>query len=307
MQNKKHLLIIAGPTAVGKTALSIQLAKHFSTEIISADSRQIYKELSIGTAKPSLAEQDGVKHHFVDHISIHQNYTAGDFEREAIKKLEELFAKHDLVIMCGGSGLFIDAVCNGFDEGLVSNPETKKKINEQYESKGVKGLKWLQDEVERLDPKYFETADICNPHRLMRALEVIELSGFPFSDFRRNKKAERDFNVIKVLVNEDRDVLYEKINRRVDVMMKQGLLQEAESVYAHKNLNALNTVGYKELFEYLDKEISLEKAIELIKQHSRNYAKRQLTWFRKNNDYEVFAPQDLEKIKAFTEIILQNS
>jgi tRNA dimethylallyltransferase len=307
MTKPKHLLIIAGPTAVGKTLLSVQLAKHFGTEIISADSRQIYKELAIGTAKPSLQEQDGVKHHFVDYISIQQNYTAGDFEREAVKKLEELFTKHDLVIMCGGSGLFIDAVCNGFDEGLVSNEETKKKINEEYESKGPTKLKWLQDEVERLDPKYFETADICNPHRLMRALEVIRLTGFPFSDFRRNKKAERDFNVIKVLINEDREVLYEKINRRVDIMMQAGLLDEVKKVYPHKNLNALNTVGYKELFEYLDKEHSLEKAVELIKQHSRNYAKRQLTWFRKNNDYEVFAPQDLEKIISFMEIILQNS
>jgi len=304
MSKQKHLLIIAGPTAVGKTALSIQLAKHFNTEIISADSRQIYKELSIGTAKPSLEEQQGVKHHFIDYISIQQPYTAGDFERDALKKLDELFATHQLVIMCGGSGLFIDAVCNGFDEGLVSNAETKKKINELYEQKG---LAWLQDEVERLDPVYFATADIANPHRLMRALEVIELSGFPFSDFRRNKKAERNFSVIKVLINEDRDVLYEKINLRVEEMMQKGLQKEVEGLYPYKDLNALNTVGYRELFEYMDDIHSLDRAVELIKQHSRNYAKRQLTWFRKNKEYEVFAPHDFEKIKSFTEIILQNS
>lgn len=304
MSTRKHLLIITGPTAVGKTSLSIQLAKHFNTEIISADSRQIYKELSIGTAKPSLEEQQDIKHHFVDCISIHQPYTAGDFEKEVIKKLDELFVNHQLVIMCGGSGLFIDAVCNGFDEGLISDTETKKKINEEYLEKGIH---WLQDEIEKLDPKYFATADISNPHRMMRALEVIRLSGFPFSDFRRNKKKERNFSIIKVLINEDRDVLYNKINLRVDEMMKNGLQKEAENLYEYKNLNALNTVGYKELFEYMDKEHSLEKAIELIKQHSRNYAKRQLTWFNKNSDYEVFSPNDFEKIIAFTEIILQNS
>ncbi|MGZ3865916.1 MAG: tRNA (adenosine(37)-N6)-dimethylallyltransferase MiaA [Bacteroidia bacterium] len=304
MAAQKHLLIIAGPTAVGKTALSIQLAGHFNTEIISADSRQIYKEFSIGTAKPSAEEQQGIKHHFIDHISISQNYTAGDFEREVISKLDELFKTHDLVIMCGGSGLFIDAVCNGFDEGLVSDAETKKEINEEYETKG---LKWLQDEVQKHDPVYFNSADTNNPHRLMRALEVIRLSGLPFSDFRKNKKAIRNFEPIKILINEDREVLYDKINRRVDIMMENGLLEETKKVYPHKNLNALNTVGYKELFEFLDKRISLEKAVELIKQHSRNYAKRQLTWFRKNSDYEVFGPADHEKIKAYVEIILQNS
>ncbi|MGZ6539968.1 MAG: tRNA (adenosine(37)-N6)-dimethylallyltransferase MiaA [Bacteroidia bacterium] len=304
MARSKYLLIIAGPTAVGKTDLSIQLAKHFTTEIISADSRQVYKEISIGTAKPSVEEQQGVKHHFIDCISIHQNYTAGDFEKEVISKLDELFKTHDLVIMCGGSGLFIDAVCNGFDEGLVSDAETKKEINEEY---NAKGLKWLQDEIAEHDPVYFNSADINNPHRLMRALEVIRLSGLPFSDFRKNKKAIRNFEAIKILINEEREVLYNKINRRVDLMMKNGLLEEAQNVYPYKNLNALNTVGYKELFDHFDKQTSLDKAVELIKQHSRNYAKRQLTWFRKNNDYEIFGPGDLEKIKAYVEIILQNS
>lgn len=303
MSQEKYLLIIAGPTAVGKTSLSIELAKYFRTEIISADSRQIYKEMSIGTAKPLPEEQQGVKHHFIDHISIQQPYTAGDFEREVINKLGELFKEHQLVIMCGGSGLFIDAVCNGFDEGLMSDPETKKGINEEY---NLKGLSWLQEEVKKRDPVYFENSDTNNPHRLMRALEVIKVSGLPYSGFRKNVKAERNFSVIKILINEGRNVLYEKINRRVDQMLKNGLQKEAEHLYTYKNLNALNTVGYKELFQHLEGKHSLEKAVELIKQHSRNYAKRQLTWFRKHADYEVFSPHDLEKIKAYVEIILQN-
>ncbi len=304
MSKQKHLLIIAGPTAVGKTALSIALAKHFSAEIISADSRQMYKELAIGTAKPDTEEQQGIKHHFIDSISIEQAYTAGDFEKEVILKLDQLFITNDIVIMCGGSGLFIDAVCNGFDEGLVSDTIVKEKINKEFEEKGIW---WLQDEVEKLDPVYFATADTNNPHRLMRALEVIRLSGFPFSQFRRNKKAERSFSTIKILINEDRQILYEKINQRVDIMMQKGLLKEVEDLSKYKNLNALNTVGYKELFEYLDKTIRLDEAVDKIKQHSRNYAKRQLTWFRKNNDYEVFSPQDFEKIKAYVELILQRS
>lgn len=304
MSTQKHLLVIAGPTAVGKTALSIQLAKHFHTEIISADSRQMYKEISIGTAKPSLQEQDGIKHHFIDNLSIHQNYTAGDYEKEVLAKLDELFKEHDLVIMCGGSGLFIDAVCKGFDEGLVTDIQLKEKIEEEYKQKG---LEWLQQEIEKNDPVFYESADIHNPRRLLRALEVIRLSGLPYSSFRKNKIAERPFSIIKILINQDREQLYEKINKRVDLMMQAGFLKEAESVFAHKHLNALNTVGYKELFEYLENKTSIEKAIDLIKQHSRNYAKRQITWFRKDDSYEVFLPSDAEKIKAYVEIILQKS
>jgi len=304
MAQQKHLLIIAGPTAVGKTALSIQLARHFNTEIISADSRQVYKEISIGTAKPSADEQAGIKHHFIDHISIHEKYTAGDYEREVLQKLDELFKEHSLVILCGGSGLFIEAVCKGFDEGLVTDPDVKKEIEEKYKQNG---LAWLQEEIKKNDPVYFEAADIQNPRRLMRALEVITLTGLPYSSFRKSKSAERNFSVIKVLLNEDREILYEKINKRVDEMMANGFLQEAESVFSYRHLNALNTVGYKELFDHLEKKTSLEEAISLIKQHTRNYAKRQLTWFRKDAGYETFLPTDLEKIKAYTELILQHS
>jgi len=304
MAHQKHLLVIAGPTAVGKTALSVELAKHFGTEIISADSRQVYKEISIGTAKPTTDEQAGIPHHFVDHISIHDKYTAGDYEREVIKKLDQLFKVHSPVIMCGGSGLFIDAVCKGFDEGLVTDAEIKENIEEQYKAKG---LSWLQEEIKKLDPVYYERSDVQNPRRLMRALEVITLTGLPYSSLRKNKTAERDFNIIKVLINEDREILYEKINKRVDEMMANGFLREAQSVFSYKNLNALNTVGYKELFDHLEKKTSLEDAVALIKQHTRNYAKRQLTWFRKDAEYETFLPSDFEKIKAFSELILQHS
>jgi len=304
MARQKHLLIIAGPTGVGKTSLSIQLAKHFNTAIISADSRQVYKEIAIGTAKPSKEEQQGVPHHLLDCISIHETFTAGDFEREALKKLDELFEQHQLVIMCGGTGLYIDAVCKGFDEGLVSDEEVKKQIEARYKEKG---LAWLQEEVKNKDPEYFERSDANNPRRLMRALEVIILTGLPYSSFRKNKAAARDFSVIKVLIDEDREILYEKINKRVDAMMQAGFLEEAKSVHPFKHLNALNTVGYKELFDHLEGKTSLERAVELIKQHTRNYAKRQLTWFRKDKEYETFAPTDLEKIRSYTELILQHS
>ncbi len=304
MANQKHLLIIAGPTAVGKTALAIQLAKHFNTEIISADSRQVFKEISIGTAKPTKEEQDGVAHHLIDHISIRQPFSAGDFERETLKKLDELFKQHALVILCGGTGLYIDAVCKGFDEGLVSDEEVKREIEENYTEKGIS---WLQEEIKKLDPAYYASADINNPRRLIRALEVIILTNLPYSSFRKAQPAERNFATIKILVNEEREKLYERINQRVDQMMQKGFLEEAKSVYPHRQLNALNTVGYKELFDHLAGKTDLEKAIELIKQHTRNYAKRQLTWFRKDTEYETFAPTELEKIKAYVEVILQHS
>ena len=301
---QKYLLIICGPTAVGKTALSVQLAKHYSTEVISADSRQLYKEMSIGTAKPTMQEMEGVPHHFIDCISIQQNYTAGDYEREVIKKLDELFAQHDIVVMCGGTGLYIDAVCKGFDEGIGSNEEIKKQITEQY---NLLGLDWLQNQVKEKDIDFYNKADIHNPQRLMRALEVCLVTGKPYSSLRKNNVTERNFNAIKVFINEDREVLYEKINKRVDMMMKHGLLKEAQSLYPYKNLNALNTVGYKELFDYFDNKTSLDKAVDLIKQHTRNYAKRQVTWFKNDEDCTTFAPNEIEKIKAFVEIVLQHS
>lgn len=304
MSLQKHLLIIAGPTAVGKTTLSIQLAKYFNTEIISADSRQIFKEISIGTAKPTKEEQDGIPHHLLDHIHIQEPFSAGDFEREALKKLDELFKERSLVILCGGTGLYIDAVCKGFDEGLVSDEEVKRGIEETYKEKGIS---WLQEEIKKADPVYYESADINNPRRLMRALEVITLTNLPYSSFRKAQPAKRNFSTIKILVNEEREKLYERINRRVDQMMEKGFLEEAKSVFSNRQLNALNTVGYKELFDHLEGKTDLEEAIALIKQHTRNYAKRQLTWFRKDKEYETFSPNEFEKIKAYVEVILQHS
>ena len=297
-----YLLIICGATAVGKTALSVQLAKYFNTEVISADSRQLYKEMSIGTAKPTEDEMQGVPHHFIDCVSVHQNYTAGDYERDVIKKLDELYARHNLVIMCGGTGLYIDAVCKGFDEGLESNPTVKKEITEQYT---LNGLAWLQEQVKQLDGDYYEQADVNNPQRLMRALEVCLITGKPYSSFRKNVAVKRNFEVIKVFINEERESLYAKINQRVDAMMAKGFLKEAEGLFPFKHLNALNTVGYKELFDYVENKTSLDKAIELIKQHTRNYAKRQITWFKNDEDCTQFHPTDIEKIKAFVEIVTQ--
>ncbi len=260
--------------------------------------------MSIGTAKPTHAEMQGVPHHFIDCISIHQHYTAGDYEQDVIKKLQELFTQHKPLIMCGGTGLYIDAVCKGFDEGLESNPEIKQEIIQQYNQNG---LIWLQEQVKKHDIEFYSKADINNPQRLMRALEVCLTTGKPYSLFRKNVALKRDFNVIKVFINQDRESLYHKINQRVDEMMAAGFLAEAENLYPFKHLNALNTVGYKELFDYMENKTSLEKAIELIKQHTRNYAKRQITWFKNDENCTQFHPSDIEKIKAYTEIIIQNS
>lgn len=260
--------------------------------------------MSIGTAKPTLEEMQGIPHHFIDSLSIHQNYTAGDYEQEVINKLQELFTQHNLVIMCGGTGLYIDAVCKGFDKGLENNPTIKKEITEQY---NLKGLTWLQEEVKKHDIAFYEQADVNNPQRLMRALEVCLVTRNPYSSFRKNVAVKRNFEVIKVFINEERETLYKKINQRVDTMMTAGFLKEAKELFPYKHLNALNTVGYKELFDYLENKTSVEKAVELIKQHTRNYAKRQITWFKNDEDCMQFLPTDIDKIKAFVEIINRNT
>jgi tRNA dimethylallyltransferase len=302
--NQKYLVVIAGPTGVGKTALAIQLAKHFTTKIISADSRQFYKEMSIGTAKPTAAELAEAEHLFIDSLSIHDNYSIGDFEKEAIKTLDELFKDNQIVFLVGGSGLYINAVLYGVDEFENVSEATKEKVKKQYEEKG---LSWLQEQIQTLDPDYFNTVDINNPQRLQRALEVCLETGKPYSSFLSQNKKERNFEAIKILINIDREKLYDRINKRVDVMIKEGLVNEARALYPNKNLNALNTVGYKELFSHFAGETDLSSAIDLIKQKTRNYAKRQLTWFNNQDTYESFGPDDAEKIKAYLEIILQNS
>lgn len=290
---KKHLIVIAGPTASGKTATAIKVAKAFDTVIISADSRQFYKELSIGTAAPTEEELSEVKHYFVHNLSIEQSYDVADYEQDVLCLLNELFKQHDVVVMTGGSGLFIDAVCNGLDLIPDISSETRNKVNEIYE-KG--GLVALQSEVEKVDPEYFKIVDRQNPRRLQRAIEVFLQTGKPYSTFRKNKHVDRDFNIIKAALLWDRDELIKRINKRVDNMMESGLLDEVKSVYDRRHLNSLNTVGYKELFEYLDGDTSLEQAVEQIKINTRQYAKRQMTWLRKNNDYQWFSIDEYDKM-----------
>jgi tRNA dimethylallyltransferase len=302
--NKKYLVVIAGPTGVGKTSLAIQLTRHYSSKIISADSRQFYKEMNIGTAKPTEKELSQAEHFFINSLSIHDNYSIGDFEKDVIKCLDKLFEENQLVFLVGGSGLYINAVLNGVDEFENVSEATKENVKLNYEQKG---LLWLQQQLEKLDPYYYSTVDINNPQRLQRALEVCLETGKPYSSFLSNSKKTRNFETIKILINTDREILYDRINKRVDEMVKNGLVEEAKSLHPHKKLNALNTVGYKELFAHFDGETDLATAIDLIKQKTRNYAKRQITWFNNQDTYETFGRDDLEKIKAYLEIILQNS
>lgn len=301
---KKNLIVIAGPTAVGKTALSVELARHFGCPVISADSRQFFKEMSIGTAKPTAAEMQEVPHYFVDHISIHDTYNVGQYEREAITTIEQLFEKHNELILVGGSGLYINAVLNGVDEFEEIAPEIRENLNQTYQAQG---LAWLQEKLLELDPVYYQQVDLNNPQRLIRALEVCIHNGKPYSSFRTKEKKIRPFNTIPILINTEREVLYDRINRRVDQMMANGLLEEVKHLYPHKQLNALNTVGYKELFDFLDHKNTLEEAVNLIKQNTRRYAKRQLTWFNNQGDYESFGPDDLEKLKAYLDIVILHS
>lgn len=297
--------MIAGPTGVGKTALAIKLAKYFKSEILSADSRQFYRETSIGTAKPNAEELAAVPHHFINTLSIEQNYSIGDFEKDATKLLDKLFETHQVVFLVGGSGLYINAVLYGVDEFIEVSEATRTLVKIQYAEKGIS---WLQEQVKQHDPDYFEEVDINNPQRLMRALEVCIGSGKPYSSFLSKNKKPRSFESIKLLINNaPREQLYEKINLRVDKMIADGLENEVKSLIPYKHLNALNTVGYKELFTHFEGEITRDQAIDLIKQKTRNYAKRQLTWFNNQDTYEEFGPDDFEKIKAYIEIILQHS
>lgn len=301
---KKQLIVIAGPTAVGKTALSIDLGKFYECPIISADSRQFYKEMSIGTAKPTKEEMQGISHYFIDNISIQDLYNVGQYEKEAIECIENLFKEHQYLILVGGSGLYINAILNGVDEFEEIPLEIREKLNTIYQEKGIS---YLQDELKKLDETYYFQVDLNNPQRLIRALEVCLHTGKPYSSFRTKAKKERPFNAINLLINTDRDKLYERINLRVDKMIQDGLVNEVKNLIPNKHLNALNTVGYKELFDYFDNIISLEKAVDLIKQNTRRYAKRQLTWFNHQGDFENFEPNDLEKIKAYIDIISQHS
>jgi len=285
---KKVLLVVVGPTAIGKTALGIQLAKYFDTEILSADSRQFFKEMEIGTAVPSQEELAQVPHHFIQHKSIFDPYSVGDFEKEAIDFLNELFQQKDTVIMVGGSGLYVDAVVNGLDEFPEVDPRIRAELNQELDKNGLSSL---QEELKRKDPSYYKIVDLENPHRLIRALEVCRASGQPFSSFLNRPRPKRPFKTLYIGLEAPREVIYERINQRVDLMMEKGLLDEAQQLYPNQKLNALQTVGYKELFEYLDGHCTLESAVSEIKKNTRRFAKRQLTWLRKNNDI-LWVPYD---------------
>jgi tRNA dimethylallyltransferase len=295
MSKPKTLIVIAGPTAIGKTALSIEVAQHYQTEIISADSRQFFKEMSIGTAKPNTQELAAAPHHFINSHSINQEVSVGTFEKEAIQKIEELFQKHDVLVMVGGSGLYVNAVLYGFDEIPKADESIRNKLNQQFIEEGIETL---QQQLLELDPVYYNEVDIRNPHRVIRALEVCMCSGKPYSSFRKTENKARNFEVTLIGLDIEREKLYEKINHRVDLMMEEGLLEEVKSLQEHQHLNALKTVGYTELFKYLNNECSLPEAVEKIKQNTRNFAKRQLTWFRKNEELIWFEP-DFTTIIAF--------
>ena len=287
----KHLITIVGPTAIGKTSLSIALAQHLNCEIISCDSRQFFKEMTIGTAVPNELELSSAKHHFVHNKSIFESYNVGDFEKEAISKLNELYKTNDFAILVGGSGLYVDAILKGFDD----IPEIDKSIRDavMFEFE-LNGIGYLQESLKKLDPNYYSELTqknpqtLLNPQRMMRFVEVCIGTGKPYSSFINQKKNQRSFTPILIGLEAKREVIYDRINQRVDIMMNEGLLAEAKKVYPQKELNALQTVGYKELFSYFDNEIALEFAIEEIKKNTRRFAKRQLTWFKRNPETKWF-------------------
>ncbi len=293
IDSRSLLIVITGPTAIGKTSLAIKVATAFSTEIISADSRQFYKEMRIGTATPAAAELKAVPHHFIGHISIHDTYNVSHFEEDALKKLDQLFTTRNQIILTGGSGLYINAVCHGIDDLPDPDNGLRNKLKELFDAHGIKAL---QDKVKEMDPEYYAEVDQSNPKRLLRAIEVCLTTGVTYSSLRKNKPKPRNFKVLKIGLTRDREELYRRIDHRVDKMMDEGFLSEAKALYTYRHLNALNTVGYKELFDHLDAKITLDEAVEKIKTNSRRYAKRQLTWFRKDPEINWFQADDLNGI-----------
>lgn len=298
----KSLIVIVGPTGIGKTALAIELAKHFSTEIISADSRQFFKEMNIGTAKPSTEELNAAPHHFINSHSIETLFSTGDFEVQALKLIEELFKKQDLLIMVGGSGLYIDALCNGLDDLPDTDLKIREQLKQQLEEEGIEAIK---QQLKIHDPEYYEKVDQANPQRMVRALEFFLSTGEKLSSYQTNSKKQRPFNIIKIGLNMDRSALYQRINHRVDQMMEAGLLEEVKGLQSYRKYNALNTVGYSELFDYLDGHIPLDIAVDKIKQNTRRFAKRQLTWFRRDDNTAWFEPNDSKAVILHINNILQ--
>ncbi len=296
MEKRKRLIVVVGPTAVGKTSLCINLAKSLGTEILSADSRQFYKEMNIGTAKPTSHELSQVQHHFINTLSISEAYNIVEFEKDALQKIAELFKKHDQVIMTGGSGLYIKIVCDGIDKIPDVNPEIRTSLNKIKEENGLEGL---VEKLKKLDPIHANNVDLLNPQRVIRALEVCIGTGKPYSDFMINNKADRPFDIIKIGLELARKTLFERIDLRMDLMIEAALFEEAKSLYKYKSLNALQTVGYKEIFDYLDGKYDKEEAIRLLKRNSRRFAKRQMTWFKKEEEIKWFKPSDFDLILSY--------
>ena len=298
------LIVIVGPTGSGKTSLSIDIARHFGAPIISTDSRQVYRGMAIGTAQPSAEELAAAEHHFIADREIFDDFNCGRYEQEALARLKELFVKHDVVVAVGGSGLYIQALCEGLDALPEADDELRTELKHRLETEGIDSL---VDQLRELDPKYIAEVDVYNPQRIVRALEVCLISGKPYSELRKGGVATRDFDIIKIGTEMDREVLYDRINRRVDIMLEDGLLQEVERLLPYRHLNSLQTVGYREFFDYFDGKCSLEESVELLKRNSRRYAKRQMTWFRRDESIAWFAPDKVEEIIAYINSkILQN-
>jgi len=289
-------LVIAGPTAVGKTEICLRLAKKFRTEIISSDSRQFYKETNVGTAKPTNLELEQIQHHLINSLSIFDEYDVRKFETDALSLLDKLFEQHEVVIMTGGSGLYLDAICYGFDEIPDVDPAIRKELILDFEKTGIQNL---QSRLEKLDPDYFGQVDVHNPQRLMRALEVCIGTGKTFSSFRKKKKSIRPFNCLLIGLDRDREELYQRIDQRMDVMIAGGIFEEAEQLFSSRHLNALQTVGYSEIFRFLEGKYDKQEAVRLLKRNSRRYAKRQITWFKKYAEMTWFHPSDIEGIITF--------
>ena len=300
----KHLITIIGPTAIGKTNLAIRIANYFKTEIVSADSRQFYKEMNIGTAKPSNSELNSIKHHLINNKSVNDNYNISDYEKDALKSIKSIFNKNDVAILVGGSGLYINTVLYGLDEIPGISNETRNSL---YLDLELKGIKKMQEQLKLLDPASYSAIDINNPRRLIRALEVSISTGKSYSSFLKKKKKKRDFNIIVLGINQDRLELYDKINARVDNMVESGLINEAKELYNLKSLNALNTIGYREVFNYIEDKYSLDECINEIKKNTRRYAKRQLTWFKSIDRVEWITPEyNFEKIIAYINNLIRN-
>ena len=298
MNSKPTLIVLIGPTGIGKTDLSLNIAEHYNTEIISADSRQLYADLKIGTAAPTPEQLARVKHHFVGTLQLTDYYSAAKYEAEVMKKLDELFKRHNVIVLTGGSMMYVDAVCKGIDDIPTVDEETRKTLMQHYENVG---LERLCAELKILGPEYYDIVDKKNPKRVIHALEICYMTGQTYTSFRTSQTKERPFNIIKVGLRREREELYARINKRVDIMMEDGLLEEAKSVYQYKDLNSLNTVGYKEMFKYLDGEWELPFAIEKIKQNSRIYSRKQVTWFKRDTDITWFHPDDTDNIMSFIE------